>query len=545
MKQKKWIIFIGGLLFSLLLTQPVFANEKPLSTSRVDSVKINNTMNERQDEAIVKMNEYREILGLPLFNKNVLVQKASQSHANYLFKNNEISHVQTENKPGFTAAWPRDRARHFGYEARVYSEGIAYSGPTSFNGINTLFDAPYHREPIMNPLYSDVGTGYNKNGTLVVNYASDEFPQVAKEHEVVVYPSPNQKDVKTSWEAVESPNPLRFWGVTNADLKIVGYPISYFYPDGYFTSNQLVIDKILLTDESGKAIPFYDVTPERDDNNQHLIIIPKKELAVGMTYHVSVDAHVLKDGTKQDMSREWSFTTTENVKVTDINFISFDKELTNNLVVEINTNADYTFKLEKDGKEYQSGDDLVNQTKKRPLVSGDYTLTVTIPELKKELIVPVTLQKQKDNFYTEAGDWRVTFDRQGKDTEVISWLFKDVKPGMDHYDGIKFIVDNKIASGTSNDKFLPWNSANRGQMAKMITNALELPIPSNLKKSLAVYDDVNEKSDYAKYIAAVTDAGIFKGSAIKGSKKRKFGTYTYINREQMATSSRSGLRTTR
>lgn len=87
MRQKKWIVFIGALLFSFLFTQTVFANEKPLDASVADSVKINDTMNVIQDDAIFKMNEYREKLGLALFNKNVLVQKASQSHANYLFIN--------------------------------------------------------------------------------------------------------------------------------------------------------------------------------------------------------------------------------------------------------------------------------------------------------------------------------------------------------------------------------------------------------------------------------------------------------------------------
>jgi len=327
-------------------------------------------------------------------------------------------------------------------------------------------------------------------------------------------------------------------------MKIVGYPISYLYTEGYYTSHQLVVEKITLTDDSGKAIPFYDVTPEREPDTNYVFIIPKQELAVGMKYHVSVDAHVahrLDNENKRDISKKWSFTTMEEVIVTDVYFVKFGDAY--ELVVEINNGTDlynmgvdlsYHVKLEKDGELYLSGE-LFNQTINRPISNGDYTLKVEIPLLRKELIVPVNIQKSKEKMYSRASDWQVSFDRQGNSTKEINWLFTDVKEGMEHYEGISYLVENKIASEYENGLFLPWQSASRGEMAKWIVNALELPKSSNIKKSLAVYEDVNEKSDNASYIATVTDAGIFQGNAIKGSEKRKFGNDNYISREQMAT----------
>src|SRR5699024_6879694 len=128
------------------------------------------------------------------------------------------------------------------------------------------------------------------------------------------------------------------------------------------------------------------------------------------------------------------FTTMEEVNVTDVYLVKYD--VTDDLIVEINNGAelDYHVKLEKDGKIYLSTNKRFNQTLKRPLVHGDYTLKVEIPILRKELRLPVHIQKNKDKFYSEAGDWRVSFDKRGKNTEVISWLFNDVKEDMDHYE---------------------------------------------------------------------------------------------------------------
>lgn len=110
--------------------------------------------------------------------------------------------------------------------------------------------------------------------------------------------------------------------------------------------------------------------------------------------------------------------------------------------------------------------------------------------------------------------------------------FIDVPPGLagDHYDAIMSLSAQGIISGYVDGTFKPWNKVSRGQVAKMIANALDLEAPKDLDEVLSVYADVDAKNYYAKEIAAVTEAGIFKGD----NETREFGETKYISREQMA-----------
>src|SRR5699024_7357330 len=67
-----------------------------------------------------------------------------------------------------------------------------------------------------------------------------------------------------------------------------------------------------------------------------------------------------------------------------------------------------------------------------------------------------------------------------------------------------------------------------GQVAKMLTEAQGLPIPEDIGEALSVYEDVGQNNDYAEYIAATTEAGIFTGS------DGQFMEYDDLTREQMA-----------
>lgn len=116
-------------------------------------------------------------------------------------------------------------------------------------------------------------------------------------------------------------------------------------------------------------------------------------------------------------------------------------------------------------------------------------------------------------------------------------MFTDINADDTHYEAIMYMAGRGIVQGYESGEFKQWDNAYRGQMAKMITSALELQLvsESELDPILSLYDDVNKDTDYAEYIAAVTKAGIFKGMTIENSDRRRFGTYDFINREQMAT----------
>ena len=117
--------------------------------------------------------------------------------------------------------------------------------------------------------------------------------------------------------------------------------------------------------------------------------------------------------------------------------------------------------------------------------------------------------------------------------------FSDVKRGEEskggvgeHYEAIMELTEKDIVAGyPTTGKFHPWDNVQRGQVAKMMKEILELDWPENVAKALEIYDDVVGSNDYAGYIAAGAAAGIFHGSE---SKKSSFGEYTDITREQMA-----------
>lgn len=117
--------------------------------------------------------------------------------------------------------------------------------------------------------------------------------------------------------------------------------------------------------------------------------------------------------------------------------------------------------------------------------------------------------------------------------------FTDVKPNHEFYKEIMAMAERGIVTGIgdASGRFNPEGPLFRAQAANMFVRALDLKTPSNVKEVLSVYTDVNENSEYAEEIAAVTAAGIFgqfgvdsKGNKIKG----KFNSWSNINREQMA-----------
>ncbi|WP_121616319.1 S-layer homology domain-containing protein [Virgibacillus halodenitrificans] len=99
-----------------------------------------------------------------------------------------------------------------------------------------------------------------------------------------------------------------------------------------------------------------------------------------------------------------------------------------------------------------------------------------------------------------------------------------------HYDNIMKLVEQDVIQGYEDGRFYPWKSISRGQIAAMLTKSLDLKVPEDLGAALKDYKDVSATSDYAEQIAAVTQAGIFKGN-----EQGNFNTFAPISREQMAT----------
>lgn len=368
-----------------------------------------------QDEAITQMNRYRTALGLPIFTQTNSLQKAAQAHSNYLVANGMGGHTQEDPSGiGYTGSGPTHRGHYFGFPGGV-GEGIVYEKNTGFLGIDELIDAPYHRLSIINPKNTFAGIGYNQRGDLVVNYGT--MSHTEQTTDVFLYPYDNQNDAKTSWYVAENPNPLRFWGL---DRIHVGYPISYaFFPET--SSEQLLVTSLSLKDHNNREVPFYDITPERDDHaKRHVFLIPKDPLTPGETYSVNVTAFAKdQSNNTRDISKSWSFTTASEIDIQNIYFIKNQS----NEFLQIAYNSGYDpnaiVRLKKNKEDYIRLEGN-KQWSLKPIVTGDYTLTIesSLFNITKE--IPVTITKNTQPRFDQDGDWLVSFNKMPPNPSIDS-----------------------------------------------------------------------------------------------------------------------------
>jgi hypothetical protein len=114
--------------------------------------------------------------------------------------------------------------------------------------------------------------------------------------------------------------------------------------------------------------------------------------------------------------------------------------------------------------------------------------------------------------------------------EAEGQIFTDVTEDMDGFEAIKFLKENDILSGYQDGSFKPYQSITRGQVAKVLTRALELEIPEDRGDYL--FSDIDENhpdQELVDAIAAVSKEGIFSGK-----QDGKFYAYEKLTRQQMA-----------
>lgn len=122
------------------------------------------------------------------------------------------------------------------------------------------------------------------------------------------------------------------------------------------------------------------------------------------------------------------------------------------------------------------------------------------------------------------------YDKKNTDyVNVKTAIFSDLLEDDSGYVETMDLVDRNIISGYGDHTFRPYESISRAHVAVILANALELTPKVSVSKTLSVYKDVNKDHLYAKQIAAVTEAGIFKG--VSG----KFNPDQKITRSQLAT----------
>lgn len=167
-------------------------------------------------------------------------------------------------------------------------------------------------------------------------------------------------------------------------------------------------------------------------------------------------------------------------------------------------------------------------------IKEDVNLVFNAPPAAKKYVDDLSNIKALDKTGTEPGYemYQLLVDQEDDGEEV----FSDIDQTNPHYNHVMNLYEQGIIQGYTDGSFGPWHSVTRGQVAAMLTNALELEVPEDIDATLAIYSDVQSGDRYAEEIAAVTEAGIFKGKA-----DGTFDRYSDISRQQIATVLVEGL----
>ena len=109
-------------------------------------------------------------------------------------------------------------------------------------------------------------------------------------------------------------------------------------------------------------------------------------------------------------------------------------------------------------------------------------------------------------------------------TSILAAGFPDVSTNHWAYDSIDKLSNAKIINGYSNGTFVPEKQVSRAEAAKILANALKLPLDSTFKTS---YQDVSSTHWAYKEIRALTEKGIFSNAS-------RFNPDAPLSRAQMA-----------
>lgn len=139
------------------------------------------------------------------------------------------------------------------------------------------------------------------------------------------------------------------------------------------------------------------------------------------------------------------------------------------------------------------------------------------PKSYRKFLASITTVAVVASMAVPAASINVSADTQTK-------KFPDVKDGFWAAEAIYSLVEKGLIKGAEDGTFKPYDPMIRGYVANLLTEALKLPVPSDLK----AFDDIGENSRFAKGAAATKAAGIFYGY------QNKFDANGALSREQMA-----------
>ncbi len=236
-------------------------------------------------EATQALNRIRARLGLDPVKTDLGLTAASAFQTRTIQRTGSFDHVQ--NVP--TGATPGDRAMLFGYGGAV-SELLSSGIASPSLAVRSLFDAPYHRIPLLVPGRPDLGASVQGDYTALLVSEAESGMSVSPAHK--------EADVPTDWDGVETPSPMRDSGL--------GAPYGYPVVAALFGTNEWSLLKAELTGADGK--PVKTVLRHRGNDPfaaRAVILVPAQPLRPNTTYAATVSV-LSGEGTK---TKRWTFTT--------------------------------------------------------------------------------------------------------------------------------------------------------------------------------------------------------------------------------------------
>lgn len=216
------------------------------------------------------VDQIRRDHGLPAVRLNTALQKAAEAHIQYMRANNTTGHSQSPDNKQYLARTPGERARHFGYVG-ANSEAVAWGDFGVREMLAGLFDAPYHRTLFLQPASPDFGASFS-SGALCVKFGGPSG------NGAVVSPHNGARNVTTSWDGIETPDPLRQTNVRGR----VGYPIVLAVFGSDAQDFKFVASALVGQSGPVRAIVLHPGNDRQAKNC--IIIVPERPLAASATY---------------------------------------------------------------------------------------------------------------------------------------------------------------------------------------------------------------------------------------------------------------------
>lgn len=258
-----------------------------------------------EEAVLAYINESRASVGLSPFAANSRLAQAATAHASFLVRHRDVydqsgtsAHIEIDGLPGFTGKTFTQRVGAAGYEGRALAEVVAFK-PSSVGAARSWMESLYHRLPLLDPAIDEAGFGELADGPRFANVLEmGQGRAPAEAPRFVVWPPRGDRDVPTSWDGAEIPQP---------PTPPAGYPsgpvLTLHAPGG-----SLVISGASVAPESsGAPVAAASLTNANDPNLKPgvLSLIPHRPLEPSTTYRVRVEGTV----DSAPFAETWTFTT--------------------------------------------------------------------------------------------------------------------------------------------------------------------------------------------------------------------------------------------